>query len=89
MLVYYWTVEKPLGVFEITERGSKTENRSQQNACWSQNGGCIGGGPRPQVTHVFSRENCSVRTADVSLQVSPGLGHAIECQGCCSKLTRI
>ena len=58
----------------------------------SQNGGCGGGGPWPTATgdpRVLQGKLCSVRTADVSSEVSPGLGHATERQGCCSKLTTI
>lgn len=58
MLVSYWTVEKPLEVSEITERESKTERTGvSRMPAGSQNGGCGGGGPRPRVTHVFSRED--------------------------------
>ena len=90
MLVSDWTVEKPLEVFEITERGSKTENRSQQNACWFTEWRLrwrqpmATGDPR-----VLQGKLCSVRTADISSEVSPGLGHCTERQGCCSKLTTI
>lgn len=86
----YWTVEKPLEVSEITERESKTERTGvSRMPAGSQNGGYAEAPTATGDPRVLQRRLCSVRTADVSSEVSPGLGHATECLGCYSKLTTI
>lgn len=54
----------------------------------SQNGGC-GGAATATGDTCSPEKTLLVRTADVSSEVSPGLGHATECLGCYSKLTTI